>query len=271
MTPSELRGAGLRTATGELVLLLEDGDELDPDCLETLVRARTSGADVVTCGVRCKLGRIEQIHLFLGEPGGLGLVANYYGSLALYPRTLLEQMEQPPDVHGDGDADWVLLATLSLAGARILAVPRPLAGCKRTPGSAATDPIGSGAALAVVRAFERSFPPELQEMPRLVASLAARRVATSAPLVERIRWVWHYEGAPGLTHRIATRMSRLAGTKRRSLPRFDPFRRRRSSARAASSAHGSDPGTTAQAASESSSGLDRGTTTKAPPHVRQRV
>ena len=143
----------------------------------------------MTCGVRRAVDGREA-HLFLGEPGELGLVANHYGSVALYRRSLLENAEGAPDT--DGDTDWVLLASLSRSGARIVSVPRLLAGRARAPGSAATEPIGSGSALAVVHAFERATPAELLGLPLLTAALSARPPVpppSSLSLAERIGWI----------------------------------------------------------------------------------
>jgi glycosyltransferase involved in cell wall biosynthesis len=207
-TPGETIRAALGGSGGELVLLLACGDELDPGCIGTLRRAlAASGADAASCGIRRPLGRVEDVHLFLGEPGTIGLLGNYYGLVALYRRATLEGAELPET---EGDADWVLLATLSRADARIVSVPTPLARTTRGPGETATEPIGTGAALAVARAFQRGCSPELQELPRLAASLAAGRVDPApASLPERLRWVWEHEGPSGLARRGATRASRL--------------------------------------------------------------
>jgi len=202
--------AAVRLARDEFVLVRNDGDELEPDCLETLARAQAaSGADVVTCGVRGRLGKKDEIRLFLGEPRELGVIANYYGLLGLYRRTLLDEAEPTPET--GGDADWVRLAILSLAGASIVSVPRPLVSSDRVPGSAATDQAESGAALAVVRAFERVCPAALQPLPRLTAGLAAGVSQPRRPptLVERLRWIWEYEGTAGLVRRSAASTPRV--------------------------------------------------------------
>jgi glycosyltransferase involved in cell wall biosynthesis len=193
-------------AGDDFVLVHEDGDELDPECLDTLRRAQAaSGADVVTCGVRTRRGRKGELRLFLGEPRELGVIANHYGSVGLYRRALLEKAEPTPDV--GGDRDWVRLVKLSLSGARIVSVPRPLASTERQFGSAAADPPGSSAALAVVQAFERAMPPGLRVLPRLVAGLAARADQPSRPprLTEQIAWIWAHEGAAGIVARLLRR------------------------------------------------------------------
>ena len=113
------RGAGGDAAGGigrsgpdtDWALVLADGDEPDPDMLETLMRAQAaSGADAVTCGVRSGAG----VTLFAGETGGLGVVGNHFGGAALVRPTVLE---------GDGRRVWPLLARLSARGLRIASVP----------------------------------------------------------------------------------------------------------------------------------------------------
>src|SRR5262249_28913448 len=73
---------------------------LDADALEVLRHAqRTTGADAVTCGVRMSDG---DVRLFHGDPGGLGVVENGYGTVALVDGELR-----------DGDELWPLLAELA--------------------------------------------------------------------------------------------------------------------------------------------------------------
>jgi glycosyltransferase involved in cell wall biosynthesis len=192
---------------GDFVLVSDERDELDRNCRATLERAQaSSGADIVTCGVRTQRGRREELRLFLGDPGALGVVANYYGAVGLYRRELLEQDDTPPGL--DGDRDWARLARLSLAGARIVSVPAPLARTRRVPGTAAD---GGGAALDVVRTFERVCPPPLRALPRLAAGLAAQsaRPDRAPTLRERITWIWEYEGLPGLLRRGRLHARRL--------------------------------------------------------------
>jgi glycosyltransferase involved in cell wall biosynthesis len=214
--PSAFRRAGLLASRGDLVVLVDDGDVLDADCLETLVRASaSSGADVVTCGMRRTVGKTEETYLFLGEPRALGLFANYYGLLGLFRRAALERLGEVPDTQGDGD--WLLLASLSIGGAHIESVPKSLGRTVRTPGGAATDPIGSGAALEVVRAFERGNSSHIGALPQIAASLVAgapvewagARAPDSPSFRERIRWVWEREGAKGIARRGALRAVRV--------------------------------------------------------------
>jgi glycosyltransferase involved in cell wall biosynthesis len=200
-TAAEHHGADPQS---DFVLLADDGDELDHDCRATLEHAQAaSGADVVTCGVRTRRGRREEVNLFLGDPGALGVVANYYGSVGLYRRALLDG-EAAENL--DDDLDWPRLARLSLGGARIVSVPRPLARTGRPSGPAG----GRSAALEVVRAFARVCPGPLSSLPRLVAGLAAQNAQPSRPATarERLAWVWEYEGARGLARRAGALLRR---------------------------------------------------------------
>jgi glycosyltransferase involved in cell wall biosynthesis len=139
-------------------LLHDDEDLLDADLVPTLVRAQAaSAADVVTCGLRLESG-VER--LFLGDPGGLGLLANDYGTVALARRSLLSEPED----------QWPLFARLSLEGAKIVSVPRALVRRAKPPGDVHSDP---AAALAVIGHFERHLPRQLRSLARLTAGLAA--------------------------------------------------------------------------------------------------
>jgi glycosyltransferase involved in cell wall biosynthesis len=201
-TSSELRAAAVRACREDFVLLLEDRDELDDRCAEALVRSLlTSEADVVTCAVQSNGKR----NYFLGEPNELGLVGNYYGLIGLCRRSVLDTAV----VDTGGDNDWVLYATVALNGAKIVSVPRPLARTDRAAGNPLSDPIGSGAALAVVRAFEGECPPQLRELPRLAASLAARRTGSilSPSFAARLRWIWEHEGPAGVARRLRRNVS----------------------------------------------------------------
>jgi glycosyltransferase involved in cell wall biosynthesis len=144
------------------VILCGDGDELDDGCVETLARAQAvSGADIVTCGVRIEQGTER---LFLGEPSGLGLLANHYGVVGLVRRSLL------PDGAAEPDDPWPLLARLSLEGATIVSMPRALARRRTLPGDVDRSP---AAAVAVVQEFERHLPRGLRALARLAAGLGA--------------------------------------------------------------------------------------------------
>jgi hypothetical protein len=162
------RAQGLRAARSDWIVFLADDDLPEAEFLETLVRAQAaSNADVVTCGIRYVADEGPREHLFLGEPGGLGLIANHYGTAALIRRAVLH--EAPSD-EGGGDCDWPLLARLSLEGAHIVSVPAPLIERRRRPGTLD----GSGAErLLVVQQFERNLPGSHRSLARLAAGLAA--------------------------------------------------------------------------------------------------
>jgi hypothetical protein len=160
------RQRNLVGTSAPFVLFVDDEDEPQPDLLETLERAQAaSGADVVSCGLRIRDGGGEMLHFFHGDPGGLGLLFNGYGSVALIRRSLLR---------GEIDADWPLLARQSVDGARIVSVPAPLVTRSEHPGSLDRDP---ATALRVAEVFDRALPEALRSLARLAAGLAATAAA----------------------------------------------------------------------------------------------
>ena len=155
--PAQLGGS-------EWVVLHDGVEAVDDDAVDVLVRAQAaSGADIVTCGIT--LGSGLQ-HYFLGDPGGLGLVSNAYGTVALARRAVLG--EQDAIVH---EPCWPVLARAVLSGASVVSVPRPLVQSRRPPANVATDPSD---ALEVLREFEQRLPRETRKLARLAAGLAAQ-------------------------------------------------------------------------------------------------
>jgi hypothetical protein len=151
--PSEL--------TDEWVVLLGPGDRARDDLVHTLARAQAaSGADIVTCGARLESG----LHrYFVGDAGGLGVLANHYGTTALVRRSLLpKEAECMPR--------WPLFAGLVLAGAKIVSVPEALVDQRQDPDDASTS-------LQVVHLFEHHLPRSLRLLARLAAGFAAQASA----------------------------------------------------------------------------------------------
>jgi glycosyltransferase involved in cell wall biosynthesis len=147
------------------MVLRDDGDVAGPDLVETLVRAQqVSRADVVTCGVSAN----GTTHLFPGEPGALGLLANGYGTVALVRAAQVEGRES--------EAPWPLLAQLSLEGARIVSVPLPLATTTIAPATLETRP---DEALRVLASFERALPDNLRYLAEVVTRTAAAKPVAS--------------------------------------------------------------------------------------------
>jgi O-antigen biosynthesis protein len=183
----DAREEGLRTGVAEWVVFLEEEDVPEPELVEVLVRAQAaSGADVVSCGVRWD-GRE---HFFAGEPGGAGLLANGYGTVALMRRSLLGDLTPAWPVVGDHD--WPLLARLNAAGARVVSVPLPLVSRAARPGALDCEPSD---ALLVVEALERTLPDPLRLLARLAAGLAAQTP----------------EPPPAPSYGLRRRLRRLAG------------------------------------------------------------
>jgi glycosyltransferase involved in cell wall biosynthesis len=182
------RELGLQQAEAEWVIFLDEEDVPTPELVETLVRAQgASGADVVSCGILHHGGE----RFFAGEPGGVGLLANDYGTAALLRRALLgDHTTTRPVV---GDPDWPLLAGLAAKGARVVSVPAPLLSRELAPGTLEREPSD---ALLVIEALERALPGQLRGVARLAGGLAAAETRRPPP-------------AP--THGLRRRLRRLAG------------------------------------------------------------
>jgi glycosyltransferase involved in cell wall biosynthesis len=149
-------GHGLEEAEEEWLVFVDKDADPDDELVDALVAAQAaSGADVVTAAVR--IG--DDVRLFLGDPGALGLVENQYGVLGLIRRSLLTD-----DVVSD--SPWVLFARLAVRGARIVSIPTPLA---EHAGARTT----AAERLAVLEAFESAPPEALPDLPQLSATLAA--------------------------------------------------------------------------------------------------
>ena len=125
----------------------------DGELREVLMHAqRATGADVVTCGVRLAEGRLRFFH---GDPGGLGALANAYGTVALVQGELIEDEREL----------WPRLAGLAAGGASIVSIPLPLA-----EGAVDEDP---AVALRAAQQLEQALPEPLRGAARLAAGLAA--------------------------------------------------------------------------------------------------
>jgi glycosyltransferase involved in cell wall biosynthesis len=169
------------------IVLLDADDVPDPGFVDTLAAAQAaSGADVVTAAVRPE-DDPDGIHLFLGDPGALGLVENQYGVLGLVRRALIS--DEPPR-EGAIDPDWPLFAGLALAGARVVSIPEALASHRGSPGRVGDVP---GEGLTVLRLFEQADPARRRDLPQLAATLAAAyaradtRSQPPAPTPRRLR------------------------------------------------------------------------------------
>jgi glycosyltransferase involved in cell wall biosynthesis len=187
------RRDGLTETDAEWVVFLDEDDVPDDEMLDVLVAAQAaSGADVVTPAVR--IG--DDVRIFLGDPGPLGLVENQYGVLGLVRRALVRA--DPPD--GAVDPDWPLLAKLALGGARIVSSPQPLSSHSGRPGNVGDVP---GEGLAVLEVFEAGGD-GLEQLAQLAATLGASyaRLERKAPLAAP------QNGVGGLARRVAGRILR---------------------------------------------------------------
>ena len=98
-------------------------------------------------------------HLFLGDPGALGLVENHYGVVGLVRRALLTDIE----------TRWPLFARLALGGARVVSIPDALATHSDLCRSSRRARRRFGGARAVRTVTRRSY----LDLPQLTATLAA--------------------------------------------------------------------------------------------------
>jgi glycosyltransferase involved in cell wall biosynthesis len=177
--PAIVSRAEAPTTDADWVVLLEPDDAPAPELVDNLTRAQAaSGADVVTCGIALE-GGVQRF--FIGEPAGLGVLANHYGTTALIRRSLV------PDVP---TADWPMLARASLDGAQIVSIPRVLAERRRAPSDVEGEP---GEALLVAREFERRLERSTRPLARLAAGLGA---STEPPSRSR----------PGLVRKLLQRL-----------------------------------------------------------------
>jgi glycosyltransferase involved in cell wall biosynthesis len=210
---AESRRAALAQAAADWVLFLDDEDVPDDELLDTLVAAQAAAnADVVTAAVRPN-DAPDCVHVFLGDPGSLGLVENHYGVLALVRRELLGRIATPID---GVDLDWRLLALLALQGARIVSVPEPLSVHAGKIGQIGDVP---GDGLSVLRLFEQADGAVLADLPRLAATLAAAHARLPQAsygddgrpkhILRRSSEVLRAEGLGGLVRRAIVRIRNM--------------------------------------------------------------
>jgi glycosyltransferase involved in cell wall biosynthesis len=196
---AESREDGLAKGEAPYVVFLDEGDVPEPELIEVLLRAQArSGADAVSCGLRSA----EGLQFFSGQPGGLGVLANDYGAVALLRRDALP--EHVPAWPADRDPDWRLLAGLTATGAKVVSIPEPLVTRSAGVGTVREDP---GDALLAVHELERALPRPLRGMARLAAGLAANAARSDGA---------RKEDAPiaRLLLRLRAAVGRLSGPRR---------------------------------------------------------
>lgn len=161
--------------TSSFVVVSDDAVDPDQATIEALARAQAAtGADAITCGTRVG----NAVHLFVGEPRGLGAVENGYGTLALVRSSLIRDASLQIPV-------WSLLARVAASGARIVSIPEPLAEQRTPPANVESDP---DVALRAVQELERALPPPVRALARVSAGLAAHAGEQSAPAGRRRLW-----------------------------------------------------------------------------------
>ena len=194
--------AALRTGTAPFVVLLDEEDVAEPELVESLLRTRqASGADVVSCGVRLESadGR-SALHFFSGQPGGLGVLANDYGTVALFRREAVDEVKTAwPAEH---DPDWSLLAAHATAGTVVVSLPVALVTRTKRVGSVRNAPTD---ALLAVHELERALPGSLRGTARLAGGLAANVQGAVSPT--------RNGGVVNIALRLAAAVRRLSGVR----------------------------------------------------------
>jgi glycosyltransferase involved in cell wall biosynthesis len=208
VSPSTRR-EGVGRTDAEWVVLLGEDDLPEDDLVGALVATQAAtGADAVSAAVRPS-DTPQAIHVFLGDPGALGLLGNHYGVLALVRRSLAVRAVEDSAV----DPDWPLLARIALGGGRIVSIPEPLSRHRGRPGSL-TDVPGDG--LAVLEAFEANPGAVERGLPQLAAGAGAalmRRDLQSARAASDGRSRSRPTGLRGLARRVRVRLRRNGGDR----------------------------------------------------------
>jgi glycosyltransferase involved in cell wall biosynthesis len=164
---AESRRAGFGRTAADWIVFLDDDDVPDDGLLDAFVSAQAaSDADVVTVGVR-PVDDPDAIHLFLGDPGPLGMLENQYGVLGFLRSDVVAAHPLREEAV---DPEWPLFARVALADRRIVSLPEALSVHLRRPGRIGDVP---GEGLAVLEAFEERPVRELRDLPQFAATLAA--------------------------------------------------------------------------------------------------
>lgn len=132
------RNTGIRAAATEFVILLDDDNVAFPDMVRTLCSAaRTSKADVVTCGIKhfhdetqppdtAKHGNGTE-HYFSAGPILLGSIHNCFGDCSgIYRTDIFSRVGGFHEIHGVSYEDWQMHLRIAVAGFCILSLPEPL-------------------------------------------------------------------------------------------------------------------------------------------------
>ncbi len=132
------RNTGIRAAATEFVILLDDDNVAFPDMVRTLCNAaRTSRADVVTCGIKHFHDETQPPdaathgngteHYFSAGPILLGSIHNCFGDCTgIYRTGIFGQVGGFHEIHGVTYEDWQMHLRIAVAGFRILSLPEPL-------------------------------------------------------------------------------------------------------------------------------------------------
>jgi GT2 family glycosyltransferase len=141
------RNAGIRAATTDFIILLDDDNIPFPEMVKTLRRAiLMADADVVTCGIRHfqdppEGKQSDREHcgpdqFFSGGPVLLGAIHNCFGDASgIYRKSVFDKVGYFHELRGVTFEDWQMHLRIVTAGFRLLSVPEPLVWYRVRPDS----------------------------------------------------------------------------------------------------------------------------------------
>lgn len=141
------RNAGIRAATTDFIILLDDDNIPFPDMVKTLRRAiLTTDASVITCGIRHFHDspdghQFDREHcgpdqFFSGGPVLLGAIHNCFGDASgIYRKSVFDKVGYFHELRGVTFEDWQMHLRIVTAGFRLLSVPEPLVWYRARPNS----------------------------------------------------------------------------------------------------------------------------------------
>jgi hypothetical protein len=141
------RNAGIRAATTDFVILLDDDNIPFPDMVKTLRRAiLMADADVVTCGIRhfqdppegrqFDRAQCGPDQFFSGGPVLLGAIHNCFGDASgIYRKSVFDKVGYFHELRGVTFEDWHMHLRIVAAGFRLLSLPEPLVWYRVRPNS----------------------------------------------------------------------------------------------------------------------------------------
>ena len=201
------RNAGVRAASGELLIFIDDDDLADTSYVETMVGAiEATGAGAVTCALGMfnaddQEGESEaEIWAFLGGNLAVAVTGNHLGGAGMIVRrSAWDAVGGFHERRGIGLEDYDFLVRLVMAGHEVIAIPEAPYRCRLSPGSMRSTMDTLGSAQMVLERFREKLPTELRPLVDLVHGQAAyceenpQMIRLQAELDRRLRYQWLLE------------------------------------------------------------------------------